>query len=170
MGARINDSNEQLKLAKGYDHNFVLNHGGTCPPWLREVEEPNSGRVLEVLHNSNLVIQFYTGNFLDGTIHGIGGVYRYRSALMSGNPTLPRFAESSEFSKHRSACRTAISQHHNFSVFGKIGNLFLNAPESECVWSQFRVLEFFPIVGNVDQLSGDVIRLLRGEEDGVFKL
>jgi aldose 1-epimerase len=45
-----------------------------------KVEEPSSGRVMEVL-TTQPGIQFYSGNFLDGKIHGIGGAYRYRSAL-----------------------------------------------------------------------------------------
>ncbi|MGA8026210.1 MAG: aldose epimerase family protein [Bryobacteraceae bacterium] len=80
VGARINDSYEQLKLAKGYDHNFVLNRPGNLSALAARVEEPSSGRVLECF-TTEPGLQFYTGNFLDGTIHGIGGVYRYRSAL-----------------------------------------------------------------------------------------
>jgi aldose 1-epimerase len=81
IGARINEDNEQLKFGKGYDHNFVLNGAGDGSPVLAaKVEEPNSGRVMEVL-TTQPGIQFYSGNFLDGKIHGIGGAYRYRSAL-----------------------------------------------------------------------------------------
>lgn len=80
IGSRINDNNEQLKYAKGYDHNFVLNSPGQLGTVAARVEEPSSGRVLEVF-TTQPGIQFYTGNFLDGKIHGIGGAYRYRSAL-----------------------------------------------------------------------------------------
>lgn len=80
VGSRINDNNEQLKLGKGYDHNFVLNHTGGSPALAAKVEEPNSGRVMEVLTNQPGV-QFYTGNFLTGSVKGIGGVYRHRAAL-----------------------------------------------------------------------------------------
>ncbi len=80
VGARIDQNNEQLKLAKGYDHNFVLNRSGDLLVLAAKVEEPSSGRVLECF-TTEPAIQFYTGNFLDGTIHGIGGVYRHRSAL-----------------------------------------------------------------------------------------
>jgi len=80
VGSRINDNYEQLKLAKGYDQNFVLDHPGDLSALAAKVEEPNSGRVIEAF-TTEPGIQFYTGNFLDGTIHGIGGVYRHRSAL-----------------------------------------------------------------------------------------
>lgn len=80
IGERINDNYEQLKLGKGYDHNFVLNNGGTSLALAAKVEEPNSGRVLEVL-TTQPGVQFYSGNFLNGKAHGIGGPFEYRSAL-----------------------------------------------------------------------------------------
>ena len=80
IGERINSNNEQLKFAKGYDHNFVLDNPGDLGKAAARVEEPKSGRVLEVF-TTQPGIQFYSGNFLDGKIHGIGGPYRYRSAL-----------------------------------------------------------------------------------------
>jgi aldose 1-epimerase len=81
VGAHINDDNEQLKLGKGYDHNFVLNRAGAGLSLAARVTEPGTGRVLEVLTDQPGV-QFYTGNFLDGTIRGKGGkVYGHRAAL-----------------------------------------------------------------------------------------
>ena len=80
IGARIGGRSEQLKLGKGYDHNFVLNHPGDLNQLAAKVEEPKSGRVLEV-YTTQPGIQFYSGNFLEGNNHGIGGVYRHRSAL-----------------------------------------------------------------------------------------
>jgi aldose 1-epimerase len=81
IGGRINENNEQLKFGKGYDHNYVLNRrGGRLTPAAR-VTEPESGRVVEVL-TTQPGLQFYTGNFLDGKIHGKGGkVYGHRSAF-----------------------------------------------------------------------------------------
>jgi len=70
IGARI----EQLKPKPGgYDHNFVLNSAGKSLAPAARVSEPKSGRVLEVL-TTEPGIQLYTGNFLDGTHKGIGGV------------------------------------------------------------------------------------------------
>jgi aldose 1-epimerase len=80
IGARINDNNQQLKYGKGYDHNFVLNSPGRIGTMAAKVEEPNSGRVLEVF-TTQPGIQFYSGNFLDGTVRGVGGAYQQRSAL-----------------------------------------------------------------------------------------
>ena len=80
IGSRINEDNEQLKLGKGYDHNYVLNEPRTTKQWAVKVDEPNSGRVMEV-YTDQPAVQFYTGNFLDGTAQGVGGVFKFRSAL-----------------------------------------------------------------------------------------
>jgi aldose 1-epimerase len=80
IGSRINENNEQLKLGKGYDHNFVLNPPRTLKDWAVKVEDPSSGRVLEVFTDQPAV-QFYTGNFLDGSAKGVGGTFNYRSAI-----------------------------------------------------------------------------------------
>ena len=81
IGARINEPDQQLKYGHGYDHNYVINKGMGGLTKCVEVYEPKSGRVLEV-STTEPGVQFYTGNFLDGTIHGKGGkVYAYRGAL-----------------------------------------------------------------------------------------
>ncbi|WP_229076336.1 aldose epimerase family protein [Actinoplanes sp. DH11] len=70
IGARIRDDEEQLLLGGGYDHNWVLRGSG-----LREVAyvaEPVTGRTLTVL-TTEPGLQFYSGNFLDGTFAGTGG-------------------------------------------------------------------------------------------------
>jgi aldose 1-epimerase len=70
IGARI----EQLKPNPGgYDHNYVLNHGGTNLTLAARAFEPKSGRVLEV-STTEPGVQLYTGNFLDGRLMGVGGV------------------------------------------------------------------------------------------------
>ena len=81
IGARIEDNYEQLVLGHGYDHNFILNRKGDGLELAARVYEPASGRVLEVL-TTQPGIQFYTGNFLDGTVTGKQGhVYKHRDAL-----------------------------------------------------------------------------------------
>ena len=81
IGSRIEQNDEQLKLGKGYDHNWVLNRKGSGLSLAARVEEPTSGRVMEV-YTTEPAIQFYTGNFLDGTIKGKGGkVYGHRAAF-----------------------------------------------------------------------------------------
>jgi aldose 1-epimerase len=81
IGARISDDNEQLKFGGGYDHNFVLNHPSDKLGLAARVTDPKSGRVLEI-DTTSPGLQFYSGNFLDGTIIGKGGmVYVHRGAF-----------------------------------------------------------------------------------------
>jgi aldose 1-epimerase len=83
IGKRIDDAgDEQLKFGKGYDHNWVLEGGvKSSPAFAARVYDPKSGRVLEIL-TTEPGIQFYSGNFLDGTVAGKGGkLYAHRSAL-----------------------------------------------------------------------------------------
>ncbi len=81
IGARIGQSDEQLQFGRGYDHNWVLNKGNGGSTKAAEVHDPKSGRVMEVW-TTEPGLQFYTGNFLDGTIHGKGGkVYPFRGAF-----------------------------------------------------------------------------------------
>jgi aldose 1-epimerase len=82
VGVRLHDVNEQLQIRQGYDHNFCLRGGVTSEPrFAARVEDPRSGRVLELLTNQP-GIQFYSGNFLDGTVTGkYGRVHRQYDAL-----------------------------------------------------------------------------------------
>lgn len=82
IGARINQPDQQLTYGGGYDHNFVLDRGGR-PGLVRaaRVVDPATGRTLEIA-TTEPGIQFYSGNFLTGSIRGKGGqVYPYRSGL-----------------------------------------------------------------------------------------
>ncbi|HYP14333.1 MAG TPA: galactose-1-epimerase, partial [Bryobacteraceae bacterium] len=72
IGARIDDASEQIKFGGGYDHNWVLNGPAGTMKLAAEVYEPTTGRVMQV-HTTEPGLQFYTGNFLDGTIKGKGG-------------------------------------------------------------------------------------------------
>ena len=81
IGARIQADDEQLRLGHGYDHNFVLDKKDTQVEEAAEVYDPGSGRVLKVLTDQP-GIQFYSGNFLDGSIKGKGGkAYQQHAAL-----------------------------------------------------------------------------------------
>jgi aldose 1-epimerase len=81
IGARIGQDNEQLKFAGGYDQNWVINKEFGKLASMARVTEPESGRVLEVF-STEPGLQFYSGNFLDGTITGKGGwVYQHRAAF-----------------------------------------------------------------------------------------
>jgi len=72
IGARINADDEQLHRGRGYDHNWVLDSGGGKLMEAAELYDAGSGRVLKVLTDQP-GIQFYSGNFLDGSIQGKGG-------------------------------------------------------------------------------------------------
>lgn len=96
IGTRIKDDNEQLKFANGYDQNFVLNSGGGHIAHAATVSDPKSGRVLDVLTDQP-GIQFYTGNFLNGAVTGIGGKYNFRSALCLETQHFPDSPNHPEF-------------------------------------------------------------------------
>jgi aldose 1-epimerase len=79
IGARIDDPSPQLKAALGYDHTYVLDKTGTSAPELAaRAIEAKSGRILEVF-TTEPGVQFYTGNHLDGTAHGKGHTYTFRT-------------------------------------------------------------------------------------------
>lgn len=78
IGDRLEADNEQIRRAHGYDQNYVLNPAKGEPILAATVHEPRSGRVLEVL-TTEPGVQFYSGNFLNGTEVGKGGaVYQRR--------------------------------------------------------------------------------------------
>ena len=81
IGARINQDDEQLKFGKGYDHNWAVNKPMGELGLMARVHEPTTGRILEVL-STEPGLQFYSGNFLDGTLTGKGGwVYQFRNGF-----------------------------------------------------------------------------------------
>ncbi len=82
IGARIDQDDPQLKNGQGYDHNWVLNRtAGSSLQLAARVVEPKTGRTLEI-RTTEPGIQFYSGNFLDGTITGKNGhVYQRRTGF-----------------------------------------------------------------------------------------
>lgn len=82
IGERINNSDEQLKAGGGYDHCWILrDYDGKTLRKVAELYEPTTGRAIEV-STTEPGIQFYSGNFLDGTLTGKGGVvYQQRTGL-----------------------------------------------------------------------------------------
>lgn len=82
IGARIAASDTQLRYGKGYDHNWVLDRTGSGVVHAVRVVDPTSGRSLDIA-TTEPGLQFYSGNFLDGSIHGKGGEpYVYRGAIV----------------------------------------------------------------------------------------
>jgi len=83
IGARIRNDDPQLKIGRGYDHNWVLNRapGSTNMVKAAVLRDPASGRVLRI-STKEPGIQFYSGNFLDGTLYGTSGhAYRQGDGL-----------------------------------------------------------------------------------------
>lgn len=81
IGARIEAEDEQLEFGGGYDHNFVLDKKGDDLTLAASVYEPKTGRVMEV-YTTEPGVQFYCGNFLDGSNVGKGGkVYNFRNGF-----------------------------------------------------------------------------------------
>ena len=100
IGARIDDPDQQLTFGKGYDHNWELEKKGKSdsPQLAARVTEPKSGRILEVL-TTEPGLQFYSGNFLDGTERGKGNKsYAHRSALCMETQHFPDSPNHSNFS------------------------------------------------------------------------
>jgi aldose 1-epimerase len=81
VGERINADDEQIRLGHGYDHNFVIDGGGKELTQAAEVYDPASGRVLQVL-TTEPGVQFYTSNFLDGSIKGKQGIAYPRNGAL----------------------------------------------------------------------------------------
>ncbi len=97
IGARIDADHEQLRLGGGYDHNWVLNRDRDGLLHAARLEEPTSGRTLDV-STTEPGIQFYAGNFLDGTIKGKSGhVYARRSGLCLETQHFPDSPNRSSF-------------------------------------------------------------------------
>ena len=97
IGARISQEYEQLVLGGGYDHNWVLNSSGKPLTFAARVYEPTTGRILEV-ETTQPAIQFYSGNFLDGTAIGKGGYsYNYRYGFCLETQHFPDSPNRPEF-------------------------------------------------------------------------
>jgi aldose 1-epimerase len=98
IGARIQDTlDHQIKFGGGYDHAWILQKSTEKMPLAATLVEPTSGRVLEVF-TTEPAIQFYSGNFLDGTILGKNGVkYQKRSGLCLETEHYPDAPNQAQF-------------------------------------------------------------------------
>lgn len=97
VGQGIDSSYDQIVYGKGYDHNWVLNVSGKAPEKAAEVVDENSGRILEV-YTTKPGVQFYTGNFLEGSYIGKGGVaYEKRSGLCLETQYFPNSIKHKHF-------------------------------------------------------------------------
>ena len=122
VGDGIRDGRDaQIVAGRGYDHNFVLDAGQTAQPKLAaRLEDPASGRVLEVL-TTEPGVQFYSGNFLDGTFTGKAGQqYRMGDGIalepqkFPDTPNQPAFGsarvEPGKPYHHRMVYRVSVSR------------------------------------------------------------
>ena len=97
IGGRIAAEDEQLVLAHGYDHNWVLNKEEGVLDLAARVTEPRSGRIMEV-YTTEPGIQFYTGNFLDDRITGKAGqIYSRRGGFCLETQHFPNSPNQPEF-------------------------------------------------------------------------
>ena len=97
IGERINDDFEQLRLGRGYDHNYIINKKDDALAFAARVVEPATGRVLEV-YTTEPGVQLYTGNFLDGHHIGKGGkAYQQRAGFCLETQHFPDSPNHSDF-------------------------------------------------------------------------
>src|SRR3954471_9911283 len=85
IGDRIRSNNAQMRIGRGYDHNWVLKRSGSGLQTAARLRDPSSGRELTIT-TTEPGLQFYSGNFLDGTLYGSAGP-QYRRG---GGPAVPR--------------------------------------------------------------------------------
>jgi len=100
IGDRIGEEHEQLRFGLGYDHNLVIDHPAwppSGPTLAAEVFEPTTGRVLETF-TTEPGMQFYTGNFLDGSLSGKSGrAYGHRHGFCLETQHFPDSVNQSAF-------------------------------------------------------------------------
>jgi aldose 1-epimerase len=117
IGARINDDNQQLKFGRGYDHNWVLNGNPGTMKVAAIVTDPESGRKMTV-ETTEPGIQFYTGNFLDGTFTGRHGIkYGLRTGFCLETQHFPDSPNHPDFPS--TVLRPGVTRHSSTSfTFG----------------------------------------------------
>lgn len=98
IGARIESVDEQLRLGRGYDHNWVLRgpRPGSVLRAAAVLTDPSSGRVLEI-RTTQPGLQFYSGNFMNGKPAGEGSVFGYRTGLCLETQHFPDSPNQAEF-------------------------------------------------------------------------
>ena len=117
IGRDIRQGNQQLVIAHGYDHNWVLN--GTGLRLAAVAEDPSSGRVLKT-YTTEPGVQFYTGNFLQGDLVGHERSYLPpERRVHAGDPALPGLAQPSELPDHSTGPRTDVHLDHDLQVLDR---------------------------------------------------
>lgn len=96
IGERIENKEEQLIFAGGYDHNFIINKSANGLKLAGKVESDKSGIKMNV-YTTEPGVQFYTGNYLDGSLEGKSGNYKHRSGFCLETQHYPDSPHFSEF-------------------------------------------------------------------------
>lgn len=96
IGARIEEDDQQLDYGLGYDHNFVLNGQAGEMKLAARVTEPTSGRIMTV-RTTEPGLQFYTGNFLDGSLTGKDVAYDHRTGFCLETQHFPNSPNQGDF-------------------------------------------------------------------------
>ena len=114
IGARIDAKDEQLGFGKGYDHNWVLRNPGKKVRKVAELYDPTSGIVMSILTDQP-GLQFYSGNFLNGTIRGKNGVaYQHRTAVVLEAQVFP---DAPNHPKFPSAVLRPGQRYHQTTIY-----------------------------------------------------
>jgi aldose 1-epimerase len=114
IGARIDTKDEQLGFGKGYDHNWVLRSPSKKVRKVAELYDPTSGIVMQILTDQP-GLQFYSGNFLNGTIHGKNGVaYQHRTAVVLEAQVFP---DAPNHPKFPSAVLRPGQRYHQTTIY-----------------------------------------------------
>jgi aldose 1-epimerase len=115
IGSRIGEDNEQLRRGKGYDHNWVLTRSGDGLQTIAKVTERSTGRTMSIA-TTEPGLQFYSGNFLDGTLTGKQGrVYRHRFGFcletqhFPDSPNKPQFPSTALKAGQEYRSRTVLT-------------------------------------------------------------
>lgn len=117
IGERIAADDPQLARAGGYDHNFVLDRDGGSPALAARVHEPASGRVLEVW-TTEPGMQFYSGNYLDGSVRGKEGRrYLHHTGFCLEPQRFPDSPNRPEFP----SCILRPGEHHRSRTIYRFG-------------------------------------------------
>ena len=130
IGARNRDGFPQLVIGRGYDHNWVLDRRDATYTRLElaaRATDPATGRQLTVL-TTEPGIQFYGGNFLDGTLVGTSGrMYRQGDGFALETQHYPGLAEPRELPLDRPAARADVPDHHDLPARRRALTLHLSA-------------------------------------------
>lgn len=133
IGERIREPHEQLQRGKGYDHNFAIDAAAApgAMQFVARLADPASGRAMDI-HSTEPGLQFYSGNYLDGSLVGAGGaLIRQGDGLCLETQHFPDAPNHADFASTRLAAGDVFrsSTVMRFSTFGPQQDPFDTLPE-----------------------------------------